>query len=161
MNVKSQFNETVIANSLVAIFERLIEIEKSINILAATTSSIAQPHAELMTRLDRLTLKRHAVLTATLGGLSYKRIALLMDCDITTIKLSLKATLEVLQVRTRAILLVSSPGLLNFITDAEYERRFGLSKRWWLEDKPELMAVLMAKKPPNNQHVRSPTEPKA
>jgi len=105
-----------------------------------------------------VTIKRHAVLTATLGGLSYKRIATLMGCDVTTVKLHLKATLELLLAPTRALLLVSSPGLLSFVSDGECESRYGVSKRWWLEDKPELMAVLKAKKPANNQHVRSPTE---
>lgn len=101
MNAKSQFNETVIANSLVAIFERLTEIEKSINILAAATSSIAKPHAELLTMLDRLTLKRHAVLTATLMGASYQDVADKLGCDTTTIKLQLKAALEVVGVKNR------------------------------------------------------------
>jgi len=77
-----------------------------------------------------------------------------MECDVSTVKLHLKATLELLQVRSRAILLVASPGLLSSISEAEYEKRYGVSKRWWLEEKPELMAVLRATKAAHNQHVK-------
>lgn len=105
-----------------------------------------------MEKLEKLTLKRHAVRTATLGGQSYHAIAKAMGCDQSTVKLHLKAALNILGVRSRAILLAMQPGLLDFIDDAHYEGRFGLGKRWWLTEKPSLMAVLPATKPPKNQH---------
>lgn len=153
---------TVIANALVAILERLDALEKATNILAGqhldqqprppavTSPSVEQ--AVLLERLEKLTLKRHAVLTATLGGQSYQAIAKAMGCDLTTVKLHLKAALDVLGIRNRSFLLVSWINLLDFISDAEYEARYGIGKHWWLEEKPELMVVLRATKPANNQH---------
>lgn len=154
MNAKSQFNETVIANSLVAIFERLAEIEKSINILAAATSSIAKPHAELLGTLARLTLKRHAVLTATLMGASYQEIADKLGCDTTTIKLQLKAALEAVGIKSRTELRLHHSGLLDPISDEDYRERFQISKRWWIENNPTLLSVLRDKKAAHNQHVK-------
>jgi len=52
------------------------------------------PDAVLLKRLQRLTLKRHAVLTASLAGVSYAMLATLMKCDATTIKLHLKGSVE-------------------------------------------------------------------
>jgi len=123
---------------------------------AVAKAAISPPSTEAVVeeRLNHLTLKRHAVLTATLGGVSYQGIAELMGCDLTTVKLHLKAALEVLGIRNRSFLLISWPDLLHFIPDQEYERRFGLSKRWWLTEKPELMSVLRATKPANNQHTK-------
>jgi hypothetical protein len=45
--------------------------------------------------------------------------------------------------------------MLDFIHDSDYEARYGIGKRWWLEDNDQLMAVLMAKKPAGNQHTRN------
>ena len=155
MKQNSALNETIIANALVSILERIIEIERTLVAMSQATTSQTTQTMVITEKLDRLTLKRHAVLTATLGGLSYKAIAALMGCDVTTVKLHLKATLEVLQIRTRGLLLVKSSSMLNGISDAEYEQRYGVSKRWWLEKKPALMAVLTAKKPANNQHTKA------
>lgn len=168
MKAKSHITEVVIANALVAILERLDTMEDVINILAGrhlskvsalqASSPIIPPisvdQAVLLEKLKKLTLKRHAVLTAILGGQSYQTIAKAMACDLTTVKLHLKAALDILGVRNRSELLVKSPDLLGFITDADYEGRYGVGKRWWLEEKPELMAVLTAKKPANNQHTK-------
>lgn len=82
----------------------------------------------------RFTLKRHAVLTATLGRVSYAEIAQIMNCSVTTVKLLLRGALDVLGIQDRNMLLVSWPLLLNFIEDEEYEKRYGLSKRWWLAE---------------------------
>ncbi len=160
MKRDSALNETIIANALVSILERIGDIERKLASLTPAKATESTQEALIREKLNRLTIKRHAVLTATIGGLSYRRIAALMLCDVTTVKLHLKASLEILQVRSRAILLVSSPGLLSFISDAEYEQRYGVSKRWWLENKPELMAVLTATKPANNQHVKTSSEPR-
>jgi DNA-binding NarL/FixJ family response regulator len=164
MKLKSPTNETVIANALVAILERLDMLEKATSLLAGQHLAMlkavpvsAAPNVEqaiLLQKLEKLTLKRHAVLTATLGGQSYQAIANAMGCDLTTVKLHLKAALEVLGIRNRSFLLVSWPNVLDFISDMEYEARYGVSKRWWLENKPELMAVLRACKPTNNQHTK-------
>jgi DNA-binding NarL/FixJ family response regulator len=164
MKTKSQVTEVAIANALVAIFDRLDTLEKATNVLAGQhLATITKPQASppptvaqavLMQKLERLTLKRHAVLTATLGGQSYQAIATTMGCDLTTVKLHLKAALNVLGVRNKSSLLAQSPNLLNFASDEDYERRYGVGKRWWLTEKPELMAVLRATKPANNQHTK-------
>ena len=165
MKANSPFNETVIANALVAIFERLGALEKATNILAkhhlevaAASAQVANvPTAEsavLLERLERLTLKRHAVLTATLGGVSYQEIAKLLACDLTTVKLHLKAALKTLDIRSRSVLLAASPDLIKGIPDSIYKTRFGIGKRWWLEERPGVLAVLQAKKPANNQYTK-------
>ena len=174
---KSPLTETIIANSLVAIHERLDEIEKTMWLIAEAQSKLVPPanvqaspipsnppkplpkpsvglsNDVLLERLDKLTLKRHAVLTATLGGLSYQAIAELMACSKTTVKLNLKSSLNVLGVRDRTHLLVTYINRLDFIPEEEYEARYGLGKRWYLEENPNLLAALRATKPAHNQHV--------
>lgn len=152
MKSKSPFNETVVANSLVAIFERLDDLEKAIASIPSNRTQGALVDALLRERLERLTIKRHAVLLATLGGVSYKDIAGYMACDITTVKLHLKAALTILGIQSRAFLLAVCGDMLDSITDREYEQRYGLSKRWWLDQQPALMGVLRATKPAKNQH---------
>lgn len=162
MNPKSQINQTVIANALVAIFERLDALEKATSFLASehtaeqqkqtSITTLSADQAVLMERLEKLTLKRHAVLTATLGGQGYQAIAKAMGCDVTTVKLHLKAALSRLGLRDRSALLARAINMLDFITDDDYEARFGICKRWWLTQNNQLMAVLKAKKPVCNQH---------
>lgn len=165
MKANSPINETVIANAVVAILERLERLEAATNILAGqhlakapevSKPAVSQPltaeHAVLLKTLDRLTIKRHAVLTATLGGVGYQHLSELMNCDPTTIKLQLKGALKILGFRSRATLLVSAPKLLCFISDVDYQARFGISKQWWLEQAPEVMTVLRMKKPASNQY---------
>jgi DNA-binding NarL/FixJ family response regulator len=164
MTAKSHITEVVIANALAAIFERLDGLEKATNILAGQyiaqnqTPPVSPPpsvsEAVLLQKLERLTLKRHAVLTATLGGQSYQAIAKAMDCDLTTVKLHLKAVLNILGLRDRSTLLAKAPDMLDFIADKVYEERYGISKRWWLEINDQLMTVLRATKPANNQHTK-------
>jgi hypothetical protein len=167
MKANSPINETRIANALVAILERLERLEEATNILAgqrlakapevskpAASQPLTAEHAVLLKTLERLTFKRHAVLTATLGGVSYQTLSQLMDCDPTTIKLQLKGALNVLGFKDRALLLATSPKLLDFIHDAHYQARFGISKRWWLVQAPEVMNVLRMKKPARNQHTK-------
>ncbi len=162
MSSKSPFTDVIIANSLVAIFERLCAIEKATNILAGAhlaqmnmppaTGSPSVQEAVLIQKLDRLTLKRHAVLTATLGMQSYQAIAKAMTCDVSTVKLHLKAALDTLGIKDRSMLLATHPDLLDFVSDADYKMRYGVGKRWWLSETPQLMAVLRTTKPAKNQH---------
>ena len=165
MKAISHINETVIANALLAILERLEGLERATDILAGNylsqctkppaSASPTVERASLLQMLERLTLKRHAVLTATLGGQSYQAIAKAMGCDLTTVKLHLKGALNILGLRDRSTLLAKASDMLDFITDKDYEARYGIGKRWWLEENDRLMAVLMAKKPAGNQHTRS------
>jgi len=158
MKSNSPINETVIANELVAILERLDALEKATSVLAAqhlasaTTPTLHK--ANLHQKLEKLTLKRHAVLTATLGGQSYQQIGKLMNCDETTVKLHLKAALNTLSIRNRSLLLATSSDLLQPFSDSEYESRYGLSKCWWVTEDSRLMAVLRACKPAHNQHTK-------
>ena len=157
MTAKSPFTETIIANALVAILERLESMEHTISALAPRQTPQNVKQALLRERLGNLTLKRHAVLTATLGGQSYKAIAKFMECDLTTVKLHLKAALNGVGVKGRADLLANESNLLQAIPDAEYAQRYGISKQWWMEDNPELLKVLQTTKAPRNQHTK-PTE---
>ena len=110
----------------------------------------------LLLKLGKLTLKRHAVLTAALAEVSYQDTAKLMKCSETTIKLHLKAAMTLLDIPDRSILLSKHKSLLSEIPDDVYEQRFGISKSWYLEDlektKPHLLEVLTNTKPAANQH---------
>ena len=162
MKSNTQITETIIANALEAILERLDALEKATDLISGQCLALLQKppvgslptvqQAVLLQKLDQLTLKRHAVLSATLGGQSYKAIAEAMQCDQTTVKLHLKAVLEIMGMRSRSALMATKPDLLEFVSDEEYEHRYGVDKRWWLTEKPELMAVLRQIKPAKNQH---------
>lgn len=133
------------------ILARLDNIEK---VIVGPSAKVAKTSAEAVLRekLDHLTIKRHAVLTASLSGVSYQELSTLMKCDLTTVKLHLKAALTALDIPTRSILLASHKQLLDPIPDSEYASRYGISKRWWLEQKPDLMEVLRTIKPTANQY---------
>jgi DNA-binding CsgD family transcriptional regulator len=138
-------------NTLDEILAKLIAIEKAVNMSNGKVPK-SSADAVLREKLDRLTIKRHAVLTATLGDVSYQDIAKIMGCDVTTVKLHLKAAMQLLGIETRSSLLVQHKDILSFIPDREYESRYGVSKKWWLEQKQPLMDVLRSIKPTSNQH---------
>ena len=125
----------------------------------APTSAMtkAVERAVLLEKLSRLTVKRHAVLTATLGGVNYFQIARMMECHVTTVKLHLRAALDILEIRDRNFLLISWPDLLDVIPDDDYEAKYGIGKKWWLDGTPALMAVLRATKPAKNQYTKGAT----
>jgi hypothetical protein len=135
------------------ILAKLSTIEK---LLTAGEKSPAKQagDAVLAERLTRLTIKRHAVLTATLGEVSYTEIAKLMKCDVTTVKLHLKAALTSLDIPSRSALLATHKRMLDSIPEREYVKRYNISKRWWLENNPSLMDVLTTTKPTANQHIK-------
>lgn len=144
---------TSIASTLRALMTRLEALELAVQRKAPKApASVTAERAVLMDRLDRLTIKRHAVLTATLGGLSYKEIATLMACDVATVKLHLKGVLTILGIKDRAFLLAVHGDMLIHLTEQEYQRRYGLRKTWWIQPPPGLMAVLRATKPAKNQY---------
>lgn len=92
------------------------------------------------------------LLVGTLGGVSYFEIARMMECHATTVKLHLRAALDILGIEDRNFLLISWPDLLNAIPDDDYEARYGVGKKWWIDGKPALLAVLRTTKPANNQY---------
>lgn len=115
--------------------------------------SMSTEQQVLLIKLDQLTLKRHAVLTAALGGVSYEDLATIMKCSQTTVKLHLKAALNILDIPSRTSLLASHKQLLDLIPDKTYKTRYGIGKRWWMETQTgDLMTVLTTVKPTNNQH---------
>ncbi len=138
---------------LVQILARLDAIEKVVAIPSGSVAKSSQ-EAVLRERLSNLTIKRHAVLTATLGGLSYEQIATLMGCSLTTVKLHLKSALDLLEIPSRSNLLALNKGILDPIPEREYEARYGIGKRWYMEQKPALMAVLRDVKRTANQYKR-------
>ena len=155
MSTKTTNSQTEMEKAIATLSARVSVLEAEMaanaklnNITKSTTQAI------LLERLDRLTLKRHAVLTATLANVSYRDIATFMACDETTVKLQLRAVLDIFDIQSRGFLLVSWTDLLDSISDQEYEQRFGLSKTWWQTQKPGLMAVLRASKPANNQYTK-------
>jgi DNA-binding CsgD family transcriptional regulator len=114
-----------------------------------------QDGAILHLKLGKLTLKRHAVLTATLGGLSYDQIAEAMGCDVSTAKAHLRNALQILGIPSRSILLSSHRDMLDGLDDAQYKAQFGLSKRWWTDQNPSEMASLQITRHSANQHTRA------
>ena len=112
----------------------------------------------LLLTLEKLTFKRHAVLTATLGGMSYSQIAGLMGCDASTVKVHMRNTLNILGISSRSILLTSHLGMLDSIDDKTYRDKFGITKRWWLDNDPAVMAMLQACRASANQHARAKGE---
>lgn len=145
---------------LIQILARLDKMESKVDTLSKSVSGpsagVAKTSAEAVLRekLDRLTIKRHAVLTASLAGISYQEIAKLMGCDVTTAKLHLKAALAALAIQSRSVLLTAHKHILDTIPDSEYEKRYGISRRWWLEQKPEVMEVLRTVKRASNQYTK-------
>lgn len=153
MNTNTSTGEGDMAAVIQSLVERIDRMEKAIQsgeLIRTVIPSTEQ--AITLVRLERLTLKRHAVLTAALGGVGYASLASWMKCDETTIKLHLKGALKLLEIPTRTLLLARHPKLLDFIPDADYKARFGLSKTWWLEQEANLMAVLCRTKATANQH---------
>lgn len=134
------------------VMERLDSILAAVQ--GSTSSAEELEKAKLCAKLDKLTLKRHAVLTATLGGQSYQAIADLMKVNVTTVKLHLRSTLQVLEIPTRQRLLVEYKGMLDIIPEEEYRRRYGISKSWHLVNDPLLLAVLHHVKPASNQYIQ-------
>ena len=111
--------------------------------------------SELIAKLEKLTLKRHAVLTATLGDRSYQQQAEDLGVDVTTIKLHLRAALQILGIPNRSVLLVRHKQMLDEISDAEYKRLFMIGKTWWMEKMPDDLArVLMSTKEAKNQYTQ-------
>lgn len=158
MDANSNNPQPSIEATLALILARLEAIEGSLAMAPALqappAASAAATDTVLLLRLDRLTLKRHAVLTATLGKVGYQELADIMDCDPTTVKLHLKGAMNLLDIPNRSSLLANHPHILAAIPDRIYEGRYGLAKRWWLSPSPELMAVLQATKGASNQHTR-------
>lgn len=136
---------------------KLEKIEEMLERSIAQGAGAAQGSPSVIKeKLSRLTVKRHAVLTASLGGVGYQEIAKIMECDVSTVKLHLKAALTMLEIPSREVLLISHKNMLDSIKDKEYETTFGIGKRWWLEQKPDLMGVLRTTKPSNNQYAKAP-----
>jgi DNA-binding CsgD family transcriptional regulator len=159
MATKSHITEVQIANALIAIFERLDHMEDALQRLAGPKHldmSQQVQAALLVERLGHITLKRHAVLTATLGGLSYAQIAKMMGCNVTTVKLHLKCALESLGINGRSCLLAEHSQLLADISEETYLQQFHISKTWWLVQDAGLMAVLCRTKATANQHTSTP-----
>lgn len=98
----------------------------------AQTSAQAQAEREiLLIKLDGLTIKRHQIFTATLGGLSYDEIAKVMEINVSTVKIQFKHALDKLGIASRQVLLTAHAHMLDSISDTEYRKRYGTSKGWW------------------------------
>ena len=109
----------------------------------------------LMIKLARLTIKRHAVLTATLAGLTQQRIAQLMGCDEATVRLHLRNALMLLGIASRDDLLTQHANMLDGIASREYQTRFGLSKTWWRDKNDPALQSLKPTKQAANQHTKA------
>lgn len=87
--------------------------------------------------------------------MTYKQISNHMGCDVSTVKIHLRAAMNMLGIESRDKLMAAYPDLLHHIDDGDYTARYGISKRWWLEEKPSVMAVLLRKKPAANQYTKA------
>jgi hypothetical protein len=158
MSNEAKASETSVEEILAAMQVRLEKLEQAMSQSHGFIQNPAnQEEAILLHKLDRLTFKRHAVLTATLRGVGYEQLSELMDCAPTTVKLQLKGALKTLGFRDRATLLATKPGLLDFISNHDYQARFGISKQWWLVRAPTVMKTLRTKKPASNQYIKRQT----
>lgn len=155
MTTKATSSLASIEKTLAAILKRLEKLEKgAARPVPPAKATLSAEQAVLREKLAKLTVKRHAVLTATLAGVSYQDLAKWMGCDETTVKLHLRNALQLLGIPNRSVLRASHSKLLDGIPDSEYEARYAVGKRWWLDRKPALMAVLRATKPAKNQHTK-------
>lgn len=116
---------------------------------------LSQDGEILLIKLGQLTLKRHAALTATLGGLGYAEIAKIMGCDVTTAKIHLRNALLILGIPSRSVLLANHRDMLAGVDDAQYKARFGLTKRWWADKDPSVIASVQVTRRSANQHTRA------
>lgn len=96
--------------------------------------------------LSRLTLKQHAVMLAFFGGKTYEQIASLMQADLTTVKLHLKAACVHLGAQNRNHLAIKWEPVIKTISDEKYLKNYGVTKDWWLSQPKEVMAQLIAKR---------------
>lgn len=136
---------------LLAIMKKLERIEKIVE-QPGMSDPAAIEKIKLRGLMEKMTIKRRAVLCATLGGLSYQQIADIMSVDLTTVKLHLRGALQILGLPNRSMLLVQKKDLLAPFSDREFHKLFGLKKSWWLEEDDELMSVLHTVKKTANQH---------
>ena len=154
MNSKAKNSLADVEKTLAIILARLDKLEKAATPKPSPKATLAAEQVILRETLAKLTVKRHAVLTATLAGVSYQDLAEWMDCDVTTVKLQLRAALQILGIPSRSVLLTSHSTMLDQIPDADYEARYAVGKHWWLEKKPALMKVLRTTKPAKNQYTK-------
>ncbi|MDZ4100479.1 MAG: LuxR C-terminal-related transcriptional regulator [Hydrogenophaga sp.] len=152
MQIKAQTHEAFVEKALLDLMIRVRNMEEALTELVQQRTAPPVVDPTLPGKLEKLTLKRLAVLSGTLGGLNYQQLATLMDCSDTTVKLHLKEALQVLGIPNRAMLLVQHKHLLDALPDQDFESKYGINKRWWLDQPPELMAFLRTTKPGKNQH---------
>jgi DNA-binding CsgD family transcriptional regulator len=149
-------SDAAILAALERVIARLDEHDRRLNEMQGVTASNEKYELEMKLQLlDKLTMKRLAVLTATLGGLSYQQIADLMQCEVTTVKLALRYALQILDIPSRPILLANHSRMLDDIPNKTHKTRYGIDKNWWLEQDSDVMNQLRAQKPARNQHTRS------
>jgi DNA-binding CsgD family transcriptional regulator len=101
---------------------------------------------EIDARLSRLTKKQHAVVLASIGGLSYQEIAAIMQADESTVKLHLKAALVHLGVESRAHLISTLKEQLLLVPNEEYVAKYGVPHSWWEKPAGDLLAELRMKR---------------
>lgn len=142
MRVKARTHEAFVEKVLIDLIFRVRMIEADIAVIAERRSTDEVTQRILHLKLEKLTLKRHAVLTATLGELNFREIASLMDSNPAAIRAHLKAALSLLGIPDRRTLLTEHADMLDFTQDKEYERRYGISKVWWVTGSQELLTKL-------------------
>jgi DNA-binding CsgD family transcriptional regulator len=122
---------------------KLEMLERMYRDALASRSLQAPENRDLLTKL---TLKQHAVMLATLSGMSYEEIAGILQADLTTVKLHLKAAMGHLGVANRNLLAIRWKSVIDSIPDAEYTRMHGLPKEWWVSQPKAVMAALLTKR---------------
>jgi len=92
--------------------------------------------------LDRLTTKQMAVVLARIGGLTFARIASLMQVDDTTVKLHMKAALNHIGATSSEFGLEEFGKKVAQIPDQEFLQRFSLRKEWWIRPSQATLSAL-------------------
>lgn len=149
---RERIKELELIRDLQRNYQEIIEASARSDAKAEGVSQDEAATYVLHAKLQRLTIKRHAVLTASLGGVGYQELANIVGWDVTTVKLQLRAALQILGITNRQTLLVQHRRLLDAIPDKDYVARYGVSKRWWLEQTGDLMDVLRSTKAAANQY---------
>ena len=145
MQVRAKTSEAFIQKALLDLMVRVRGIEHNVANIAVGKCPEVEAVLDLVDKLDLLRLPEHAALTAALGGVECKVIGQLLRCSPGTAKRYLDAALAVFGVRDRKALQRGHSSLLDAIPDGRYEQRYGIGKRWWIENDRERIDRLASK----------------
>ncbi|NJN00414.1 MAG: hypothetical protein HC793_01785 [Aquincola sp.] len=93
--------------------------------------------------LKRLTPKQLAVTLARVQGLTFSKVASIMDVDDTTVKLHMKAALNhVTEAKTPEAALEILRRRIDEVDDGEFPKQFNMRKDWWIRPSQQTLRLL-------------------